>query len=261
MINFIVCGLEDTLLTKEQDSIPEETIELINSLNEKGVKFAVATGRNYNAVKDIFGKVKNKIIYICNDGGSVIYQDKVISKTPIDRLVCMDIIAETQKDEFMGRFNLLFSDEREAYVTTHSYDFIDYLKESNITAEYVKDIKELHGDICKVTICAKNSFDEETYEHFYKKWSMKASVAISDPKQVFITGEYVTKGMAIALVQHIFEVSEEDTVVFGSGFSDIDMFEHGYFSYAMQWADMQVKHSAKHIAENVNTILEDVMRM
>jgi hypothetical protein len=29
----------------------------------------------------------------------------------------------------------------------------------------------------------------------------------------------------------------------------------------MQWADSEVRRSAKHIAENVNTILEDIIRM
>ena len=59
MINFIVCGLEDTLLTQDNENISEETIELINNLIDNGMKFAVATGKNYNAVKDLFGKVKN----------------------------------------------------------------------------------------------------------------------------------------------------------------------------------------------------------
>ena len=78
---------------------------------------------------------------------------------------------------------------------------------------------------------------------------------------MFITGQYVTKGMAIALIQHFYEISEEDTVVFGTGFTDIDMFEHCFYSYAMQWADSQVRHAANHITESVDTILEDIMRM
>ena len=46
MINFIVCGLEDTLLTQDNENISEETIELINNLIDNGMKFAVATGKN-----------------------------------------------------------------------------------------------------------------------------------------------------------------------------------------------------------------------
>ena len=261
MINFIVCGLEDTLLTQDNENISEETIELINNLIDNGMKFAVATGKNYNAVKDLFGKVKNKIIYICNDGGVVIYQDKVISKTAVDRLVCLDIVSELAKDEFIGKFQLLFSGERDTFVTTHDYSFVNFLKQKWIEAEFIKDMRDIRGEITKITIYAKDGFDEKQYEHFYKKWAAKANVAIADPNRMFVTGEFVTKGMAIALIQHIYEISPEDTVVFGSGYSDINMFEHSFYSYAMQWSDTEVKHAAKHITESVDTILEDVMRM
>ena len=262
MINFIVCGLENTLLRDDRLEVDEETIELISELNRNGIKFAVATGRNYDAVKPLFGKVKNDIVYICNDGGVIIYQDRVISKTPVDRLICLEVLSEIEKDDrFIRRFKLLFSNERGAMVNTHDMDFINYLRNMGIEPEYVKDMKELPGDITKITICARDGFDGETYEYFYTKWAKKANVAISSPDQAFITGEYVTKGTAIALLQHVFKISEEDTVVFGSGYSDIDMFQHCFYSYAMQWSDAEVRRAAKHIAENVNTILEDVMRM
>lgn len=258
MINFVVSSLEDTMISQGQREIPEETIDLIIELKKNGVQFAVATGRNYDAVYPMFGRAKNDIVYICNDGGSVIYQDKVISKTPIDRLVCLDVAAELEKDP---KFKLIFAGERDVMINTHDIDFINYIRGMGMEAEYIKDAKSINGILTKITICAKNGLDAETYEAFYKKWSKKANVAISNMDQAYITGEYVTKGNAVALVQHVFGVSEEDTVVFGGGYSDIDMFSHAYYSYAMQFADAQVRNSAKHIAENVNTILEDILRM
>lgn len=258
MINFVVCNLENTLVPDGQSIIPEETIDLILELKKNGVKFAVATGRNYDAVKSMFGRAKNDIIYICNEGGVIIYQDKVLSKTPIDRRVCFEVAAELEKDT---RFRLVFGGERNAMINTHDTDFVNYLKNMGIESEKVKDIKSIHEDITKITIYARNGLDEESYEHFYTKWSKNANVSVSDPEQAYITGEYVTKGNALALVQHLFGISEEDTVVFGGGYSDIDMFPHAYFSYAMQYSDSEVRRNAKHIAENVETIFEDILRM
>ncbi len=258
MINFVVSDLESALIPDGQLEISEKTINLILELKKNNVKFAVATGRNYDAVRPLFGKVRNDIIYICNDGGVVIYQDKVISKTPIDRLVCLDVAAEIEKDM---RFQLVFAGERNAMIRTRNSDFINYLKKMGIETEYIKDVKAIHEDITKITIYTRDGLDEESYEHFFRKWSNKSNVAVSNPEQAYITGEYVTKGTALALVQHVFHISEEDTVVFGGGYSDIDMFEHSYFSYAMQFADAQVRRSAKHIAENVDTIMEDILRM
>lgn len=258
MINFVVSGLEDSLISEGQTKVPEDILNLISELNSKNIKFAVATGRNYDAVKPMFGKVRNDIFYICNDGGVIIYQDKIISKTPIDRLVCLDVTNEMEKDQ---RYRLIYSGERNAMITNHDIDFNNYLKSMNVEGEYIKDIKSFHGDITKITICAKHGLDEETYEHFYTRWSKNASVAISNAEQAFITAKYVTKGNALALLQHVYDISPEDTVVFGGGYSDIDMFEHSYYSYAMQYADAEVRRAAKHIAENVETILEDIIRI
>lgn len=50
--------------------------------------------------------------------GSVIYRDKVISKTPLDRLVCLEVANELEKNR---DYKLLFSGERNAVVTTRRY--------------------------------------------------------------------------------------------------------------------------------------------
>ena len=261
MINFIVCGLEDIFIKDGIKEVPEDTIELISTLQQENIRFAVATGLNYDSVKSLFGKVKNDIIYICNDGGIIIYQDKIISKTPIDRLVCFDVVSEMEKEEFADDIRLLFSTDRGAVTNNGNSNFKKYLESIGIISEAVDNIRAAQGDITKITLCSEKGFDEKTYEHIYTKWAGKVNVNIANSNQAFITGPYVSKGTAIALLQHVFDISEEDTVVFGAGYSDIDMFEHSFYSYAMQSADTQVKHAAKHIAENVNTILEDIMRM
>ena len=66
MINFVVSDLETALVPNGEKMVQEETIELIMELKEKGVYFAVATGRNYDAVYPMFGKAKDHIVYICN---------------------------------------------------------------------------------------------------------------------------------------------------------------------------------------------------
>lgn len=166
-----------------------------------------------------------------------------------------------EKDEYNNDIRLVFSNEKDTAIKTHDYEFLKYLNNKGIEPEHIDDLKELNGDVTKITLCSKDGFDEKSFEKIYKRWSAKANVSISSPNEMFITGQYVTKGMAIALIQHFYEISEEDTVVFGTGFTDIDMFEHCFYSYAMQWADSQVRHAAKHITESVDTILEDIMRM
>ena len=146
-------------------------------------------------------------------------------------------------------------------INTRDFEFKKYLESMNIEPEYVEDLKSIRMPITKITICAKDSLDEQTYKNFFEKWSKKANVAVSNPTQAFLTAEFINKGSAIGYIQEYFEISKEDTVVFGGGYSDIEMFDRAYFSYAMQFADAQVRRASKHIAQNVNMILEDILRM
>lgn len=258
MINFIVSGLDGILIQPGEKAVAEETIDRILELKKRGALFAVASGNNYDAVAPLFGKARNDIVYICNDGGVIIYQDKIISKTPVDRLVLHDIVNEIKKE---GKCKVVVAGERNALTSSRNHDFVKYYKNKNVELEYVEEVKTVHGDVTKVTIYCPEGLDSEMYENFYNKWAKKANVSVSNSKEAYVTGQYVTKGNALAVVQHVFEISEEDTVVFAKGYSDMDMFEHTYFSYAMQDADPEVKREAKHIAENINTILDDILMM
>ena len=183
MINFIVCGLEGTLIDENNKTISEETIDLIATLLENDFKFAVATGLNYNLVKPLFGKIQDDIIYICNDGGVIFQGEKVISKTTIDRLVCLDVLIEMEKDEYNNDIRLVFSNEKDTAIKTHDYEFLKYLNNKGIEPEHIDDLKELNGDVTKITLCSKDGFDEKSFEKIYKRWSAKANVSISSPNE------------------------------------------------------------------------------
>ena len=258
MIRLVVSSLENIIELNDKREVSEDILDLIVRLKEKDIKFAIATAQNYDSVKDIFGRLKNDIIYICNDGGVVIYQDKVISKTPIDRLVCLGVADELGEDR---SYKLLLSGERNAVLLKANSTFERRLKKKGIVPEFVSSTQEMSGDITKITIFKDKGFTEAEYSHFIEKWGNRAHISASDETQAFVTGQYVTKGMALAVVQHIFDISEEDTVVFGTNFSDIDMYDHSYFGYAMMNSAAQVRDSAQHIAESVNMIIEDILRM
>ena len=258
MINLVVCSLGAIKSSENSNEISEETLQMISELHSEGIRFAVVTGMNYDAVAPLFGNLKKDIIFACNDGGVVIYQDKVLSKTPIDRLICLDIEREVSEDL---NYRVTYGTEKGLYITTHDYDFIRGSKEEGKTPEFIKDTKELHGDITKITIYSKKEFNEQSYSYFYNKWAKGANVAISNPNQINITAQYVNRSIVVSLIQHMFAVSAEDTVIFGAEYRDIEMFKHSYFSYALQSADGEVKRSAQYITENIPTILQDIMRM
>ena len=258
MIRLVVSSLENIIELDEDRKVKEDILDLIVRLKEKDIKFAIATAQNYDSVKDIFGRLKDDIIYICNDGGVVIYRDKVISKTPIDRLVCLGVADELGDNR---SYKLVLAGERNAVLLKANATFERRLKKIGIIPEFVSSTQEMSGDISKITIVKDKGFTEAEYSEYVEKWGNRANISATDETHMFVTGQYVSKGMALAVIQHLFDISEEDTVVFGAGFSDIDLFDHSYFSYAMMDSASQVRDAAQHIAESVNMIIEDILRM
>ena len=258
MIRLVVSSLENIIELDEDRKVKEDILDLIVRLKEKDIKFAIATAQNYDSVKDIFGRLKDDIIYICNDGGVVIYRDIVISKTPIDRLVCLGVADELGDNR---SYKLVLAGERNAVLLKANATFERRLKKIGIIPEFVSSTQEMSGDITKITIVKDKGFTEAEYSEYVEKWGNRANISATDETHMFVTGQYVSKGMALAVIQHLFDISEEDTVVFGAGFSDIDLFDHSYFSYAMMDSASQVRDAAQHIAESVNMIIEDILRM
>ena len=251
MIKLVVSDVDGTLIKPGETRISEKTLSLLGELKEKGVLFAVASGRDYDAIRPLFGKIKNDIIYITNNGGVVMYQGKVLCKTPIDKMLSVTIMNEMQKKRDC---RVLLAGETGSYVSTYDTDFTRYLAEHGFSTENVKDFKEVKEPITKISIYAK-------YESIVDRWGDKIKIAISGNNWVDLTDEYVNKGNALAVVQHIFEVTSEDTVTFGDNYNDVEMFERSYYSYAMQHSPSDIRKCAKHITPDVDSILEDILRM
>ena len=64
-IKLVVTDMDGTLLNSDKKMHPE-TLEIIDKLNEKGVLFAVASGRQYFNLRNKFNK-NDDIIYIAEN--------------------------------------------------------------------------------------------------------------------------------------------------------------------------------------------------
>ena len=58
MIRFIVCDVEGTLQHDGENRVSEELLSQIPQLKEKGILFAVVSGKSYDELLEIFSPVK-----------------------------------------------------------------------------------------------------------------------------------------------------------------------------------------------------------
>ena len=67
MIKLIVSDVDGTLVPDGSADLNPELFDVIEKLREKGIQFAIASGRPWSSVEHTFDPVKKKIFYIANN--------------------------------------------------------------------------------------------------------------------------------------------------------------------------------------------------
>ena len=68
MIKLVASDLDGTLLLHKAQSLPEEIFSLIRQLEELGIMFVAASGRQYPNMTKLFAPVASEISYISENG-------------------------------------------------------------------------------------------------------------------------------------------------------------------------------------------------
>ena len=84
MIRLIASDMDGTLLNGPA-GMPPETIELINELDELGVRFCVGSGRRLPSLRELFAPVADKINYVASNGMEVAVGNELISVETFSR--------------------------------------------------------------------------------------------------------------------------------------------------------------------------------
>ena len=70
------------------------------------------------------------------------------------------------------------------------------------------------------------------------------------------------KGQGIKILQDLYNVKFEETMVFGDHMNDLEMMDYAYFSHAMENAEKEVKSRARFIAKtnDENGVIEAIKK-
>ena len=234
MIKLIASDLDGTLLDNN-GNIPKEFGSIIEELNLKNIKFAIASGRNYRETVHRFEKYKNDIIFICDNGSSVYYRDECIycntlDKDTVDKLISIGFYIEDES---------IANDIRNMCLNEDSVIVVDNLNN-------VKDL------IFKVNIYDLVNTETNSYKEYAKFKLDGIVVRPSGTNWLDIYNSSTNKGTAIDIIQKKFNIDKKETMVFGDYLNDLEMMSSAYHSYAMENAHDDLKKVARFRA-NKNT--------
>lgn len=244
MIKLIATDLDGTLLD-ENGNVNENFYTILKELKNKKVKFAAASGRQYSTLVKTFEKAKDDMIFVSENGTYILEEDKELYSNTLDRNLILELIKLTRTVD--GCYAIL-SGKEFGYIEDRNKDLIEQVEKYYSKYKIVDDLTKVTDDVVKFTICDLKGSSENSYKVFNPKYGKDYQVVKSGLLWLAIMNKNVSKGSAIEVLQKKFNISKEETMVFGDYFNDVEMLKNAKFSYAMENAPDEVKKCANFIA-------------
>ena len=256
MIKHIFCDLDGTLY---HSGINKEDIDAIRSIEEKGVKFNIATGRIFRqAYKMTKDSLDINGYYICENGSFVHDKDhKMIYKGTIDDDLVKKVISRFKSSKaylyfkYNGRIVLLE----------------DIQKIKSYTNDYIIDPKFINKDSFEDLIgnigVVSNDLDElYTIELYLKsEFNEVLDIYFSAENTINIVPKGVSKRKSIEYVCNILGLNEDEIATIGDSPNDINMLEGIKYSFAMYNSRESVKKSANYTVKSVADAIEIIKKI
>ena len=244
MIRLIATDMDGTLL-KSDGKLPDRFYEVFSNLLNKGVCFAVASGRQYHTLLNNFSDVKDQMIFIAENGAVVMKQQKELFSRVLERHMIEAIINDVRNAE---KYDIVLCGKRSAYIEAYRPEFNAEVTKYYHMCEKVQDLLSIDDEILKIAVYDYDGSEENSYQEFYPKWGSTMNVIVSGKHWMDFGRQDVDKGVALRFLQDSLGVTADETMVFGDYYNDVSMMEAAYYSYAMENAPEGVKAKARFIA-------------
>lgn len=259
-IKLIVSDMDGTLLNSKHEVSPQ-FFEAFKKLKERGIKFAVASGRQYYSLRERMEPVKDEMIYIAENGAIVMDDGVEKHLVPMNMDLVRDIVNEVRE---LDNKYLILCGRKQAYIEKDDPEFMEPFLNHYEKYKVVEDLLKVEDDvILKVTICDLSGAEENTLPHVahFKK---DLQVKLSGEIWIDFNDKEAQKGNALKALQKSLGIKKEETIAFGDYLNDLELFDNAARSYAMQNAHEEVKAIATHHAGSndelgVEKVLEELL--
>lgn len=272
MIKLIVCDLDGTLLTSNQE-LSDYNAKMLRLAQKNGIEFMIATGRNMKLIRPFMQKYDLRCGCILMNGAEVRdKEEKVLNTINVSKKVVTNLHEDLLSREYMPFYTtnegVFYIGSKREFETGIGYrqKCLERTCE-NITLEeainigmatpYAKEaiglesLKELLEN-CKIEIRKIVVFhtdvnkNTETIKYLENKYDNLA-IAGSYPEDIEINDIYAQKGYGLARAIDKMGIKKEEVAVFGDGLNDASLFKEFPNSYAMSNAVDSIKRMSSEV--------------
>lgn len=240
-VKFIAADMDGTLLN-EHGQLDPEFFEIFPRLEQHGIIFAAASGRQYYSLLDTFSAIQDRMMFVAENGTFVMHQGKELYSCTLDKQDVVEIINVARQ---IDNTHIVLCGKQSAYIETDDPQALAEVQHYYHRCERVADLLAVDDEFVKVALCNFNGTEENVYPSIHAKFGSSQKVVVSAKIWLDVMHANASKGAAIKQLQSRLGFSYEQTMSFGDYFNDVEMLEASYHSYAVENAHEGVKKFAR----------------
>lgn len=251
-IKLVCSDVDGTLVEEGKGGLNKEYYKEIRRLKEKGINFAVVSGRSYEAAKPLFEPVIDDIIFINDNGAVLTHKGRVLRSHTIEDDLAKALISDLKEELKPVTY---ISSMTGSYAWAGNKEFCQVLRE-----DFGLLLKELEAmpdslpdgaGVMSIGVFDPLDAREAVGEDFINKWNEHEKIrAVPGGKYWFnIIQKNVDKGVALKELMEMYGVTDEEVLVIGDNMNDICMLSIVTNSMAIGNAVQEVKDICRYTAD------------
>ena len=258
MIRLVVSDLDGTLLKEGSQNLPTQMHSLINELSRLSIRFVAASGRPYWNVRDVFAESASKISYICENGGVVILDEELLFQEFFPEDLMREILETMDETE---KVELTMSTKDWHYLKPKSPEFEKMirtvLRYRSKTVQSLSEIPISEG--VKAAAYIQGREIPEILPLLQERFGKRCKVVTAGNNWIDFIPLNCGKGKGLKKMREALNISEEECVVFGDEYNDLDMLKSVRYSFAMTTAKPGVREEAAYQTDSVEKVLRQLV--
>lgn len=246
MIKLIVTDMDGTLLN-EHGKLPKNFFSTLEKLNNENIKFVIASGRPFSTLYENFKPYSDQLYFICDNGAYIAEPNAKPIIDIMDKNIVNDIIKTCQN---LPNLEVILCGVKSIYQKPCSEEIQTELNKYYIKKTVVSDLLDIDDEIFKVTICDLNGAKENSFKILNPLFGDSYKVVVSGAVWIDINNKGTNKGDAVKKLQKDFNISYDETMVFGDFYNDIEMLKAASYSFVMENANEDIKKYGNFIAKS-----------
>ncbi len=230
MIKLIVTDVDGTLVEDGSTNVDPRLFETILKLREKGIQFAVASGRPWASVERTFEPVKKKVFYIANNGSYIGCYGRSLYVYAMDREIVKRLIHAVRKNP---ELSMVYAAADGDYTESKDEALCNWLVESyKFNLHRVDDLLDCAGSMYQTLYLYRAGGVEEAVKPLVEEFKDILQIACAgDVCGLTVWLKDVNKGHAVKVIQDSLGIKPEETMAFGDQLNDVEMLQQAYYSF------------------------------